>query len=174
MGKKGAYRILVTGSPGVGKTTLVREVVAHLTHRRPAGFYTNEIRERGMRKGFELVSLDGRRGLLSHVDIRGPHRVGRYGVDLEGFDRFLDAIQWPASNAGMVVIDEIGKMECFSERFRALVRQILDSNTPLLATVARRGSGLITDVKKRRDVKLLEVTKRNRDSLAKEIVGRLA
>ena len=164
----------MTGPPGVGKTTLVRKVAADLTHHHPVGFYTAEIRERGARKGFELVGLDGRRGLLSHVDIRSPHRVGRYGVDVEGFDRFLDATQWFAPDTGIVVIDEIGKMECFSGRFRALVGEILDANTPLLATVARRGSGLIAEIKRRPEVELLELTAHNRDALAGEIVGRLA
>ena len=138
------------------------------------GFYTAEIRERGARKGFELVSLDGRRGLLSHVDISGPHRVGKYGVDVEGFDRFLDTIQWPGPGAGLVMIDEIGKMECFSQRFRALVRRILDSGTRVLATVAHQGSGLIAEVKQRPDVELLGLTTRNRDSVADEIVRRFA
>ncbi len=165
---------MVTGQPGVGKTTLVRKAAADLAHRRPVGFYTAEIRERRARKGFELVSLDGRRGVLSHVDVRGPHRVGKYGVDVEGFERFLDTIQWSGPDAGLLVIDEIGKMECFSQKFRALVRQILDSDTPVLATVARKGSGLIGEVKQRPDVELLELTAGNRDSLVGEIVGRFS
>jgi nucleoside-triphosphatase len=136
------------------------------------GFYSAEIREGGVRKGFELVGLDGERGLLAHVDIRSRQRVGKYGVDVQGFGRFLDTIQWHGPDVGLVVIDEIGKMECFSEKFRALVRRILDSNTPVLATVARRGSGLIAEVKQRPDVELLELTTRNRDALGAEIVRR--
>lgn len=167
------YRLLVTGPPGVGKTTLVRKVAAGLAHRHPVGFYTTEMRERGARKGFELVSLDGRRGLLAHVDIRSRQRVSRYGVDVDGFDRFLDTIQWHGPDAGLVVIDEIGKMECFSEKFRALVRRVLDSETPVLATVARKGSGLIAEVKNRSDVKLLELDTSNRNKLVGEIVRRL-
>jgi nucleoside-triphosphatase len=168
------YHVLVTGVPGVGKTTLIRTVVAALAHRRPVGFYTAEIREEGERKGFALVSLDGRRGLLAHVTIRSRHRVGRYGVDVEGFDRFLDEIPFQGPDAGLVVIDEIGKMECASARFRALVRRILDSDTRLLATVARRGSGLIAEVKERPDVEVVELTSRNRELLAGEIAGWLA
>jgi nucleoside-triphosphatase len=119
-----------------------------------------------------LVSLDGRRGLLSHVDLRGPQRVGKYGVDIEDFDRFLDTIPWLEPDIGLIVIDEIGKMECFSGKFQALVRRLLDSDTPMLATIARHGSGLIAEVKRRQDVELTEVTRRNRDALAEEIVTR--
>lgn len=158
----------------MGKTTLVRKVVTGLAHRHPVGFYTEEIRERGVRRGFELVSLDGRRGLLSHVDVRGPHRVGKYGVDVEGFERFLDHLQWVGPAIGLVVIDEIGKMECFSEKFQALVRRILESDTPLLATIAGKGTGLIIEVKRRSDIELIELNVGNRGSLAGEIISRFA
>ena len=57
---------LITGLPGVGKTTLIKKLSEKLKHLHPAGFYTEEIREAGQRKGFELISLDGKRGLLSH------------------------------------------------------------------------------------------------------------
>ncbi len=169
---RGRPRILVTGLPGVGKTTLVCAAVAALGERHPVGFYTTEIREQGVRTGFELVDLAGRRGTLAHVGLRSPHRVGRYGVDVEGLDRFLDSIPWLAPGAGLVVIDEIGKMECCSASFRALVGRILDSDACLLATIARQGSGLIAEVKQRPDVELVEVTMRNRDALVGEIVRR--
>lgn len=165
---------MITGVPGVGKTTLVRAIAAKLADYLPVGFYTAEIRERGARKGFELASLDGRRGVLSHVDIRGGPRVGRYGVDVEGFDRFIDAIQWFAPDSGLAVIDEIGKMECFSSKFQGLVRRLLQSDTPVLATTARKGSGLISEVKQRSDVELLELTSRNRDVIINEVAARFA
>lgn len=168
------WHILVTGRPGVGKTTLARRVVDGLTHLRPVGFYTAEIRERGVRKGFELIDLGGHRGRLAHVDVRGPHRVGKYGVDVEGFDRLLDAINWSGPGAGLVVIDEIGKMECFSETFRTLVRQILDSDTHMFATVALRGGGLIAEVKERPDVELVELTPSSRDSLTDDVLKHFA
>ena len=67
----------MTGLPGVGKTTLIKKISEALEVFRPAGFYTEEIREKGLRKGFALVSLDGRRGMLSHIDLRSSHRVGK-------------------------------------------------------------------------------------------------
>jgi nucleoside-triphosphatase len=169
----GSKHILVTGLPGVGKTTLVVRVATELEEFHPAGFYTVEMRERGQRKGFELVSLNGHRALLSHVDIRSSHRVGRYGVDVEGFDQFLGMIAWADPDTGILVIDEIGKMECFSARFRALVRRALDSNTPVLATIALRGGGLIAEAKNHKDAELLKITQRNRDELADVIIKRL-
>lgn len=136
----------------------------------PVGFYTAEIREAGERKGFELISLDGRRGLLSHKEIKSPHRVGRYGVDVKGFDDFLDSIPWADPSTRMVIIDEIGKMECFSEKFKKILRELLDSEKGLLATIAMEGSGLIAEIKEREDVRLFSVTRSNRDSLLSEIL----
>jgi nucleoside-triphosphatase len=161
--------LLITGLPGVGKTTLIRKLSEALKNFDPVGFYTEEIREGGERKGFELISLNGRKGLLSHKNIRSPYQVGQYKVNVKGFEDLLNSISFFNPLTRLIVIDEIGKMECLSESFKELLKEILDSEKPLIATIALKGSGLIAEVKKRKDVQLFEITKKNRDSLLKEI-----
>ncbi len=157
---------LITGMPGIGKTTVIREIVRTLQPFHPVGFTTEEIRDGGARTGFTLVSLDGRTGLLSHVDIHGSFRVGKYGVDVEGFERFLGSLPFLDQATKYVVIDEIGKMECLSKEFQRLVTAILDSQRICIATIARRGTGFIERVKRRPDISLFELDPGNRESLA--------
>lgn len=126
--------ILLTGLPGVGKTTVIKYLVDSLAPYHPDGFFTQEIREDGIRKGFELVTLDGRRQLLSHVNIPGPHRVGRYGVDLAGFENLLETLDLRQSPSRVVMLDEIGKMECLSPRFIQEVEALLDSSKMVIAS----------------------------------------
>jgi nucleoside-triphosphatase len=165
--------ILLTGLPGVGKTTLIRRLSEELKNLHPAGFYTEEIREEGVRKGFELISLDGKKGLLSHVEIKSPYRVGKYKVDVKGFEGFLDSIAFFAPETKLIIIDEIGKMECLSLEFKRLIKEILNSEKMIIATIAFKGSGLIEEIKKRNDVRLFEITEKNRDSLLPEILSYL-
>ena len=103
--------ILISGAPGCGKTTLFKRLAKGLEHFQPVGFYTQEIREDGVRKGFGLTSLDGQNGLLAHVDLSSDFRVGRYGVDVAGFEEFVSRIPFPDKASKLVMIDEIGKME---------------------------------------------------------------
>ena len=163
--------LLITGLPGVGKTTLIKKITEALKRFDPVGFYTKEIREGGERKGFELISFGGKRGLLSHKNIRSPYKVGQYRVDIKGFEDFLDSISFLNPLTRLIVIDEIGKMECLSDPFKKLLKQILDSEKWLIATIALKGSGLIAEVKERKDVKLFEITKGNRDTLFWEIMN---
>ena len=86
--------LLITGLPGVGKTTLIKKLSEALKSLHPVGFYTEEIRERGERKGFEIISLEGKKGLLSHKEIRSPYKVGQYKVDIKGFEDFIDSISF--------------------------------------------------------------------------------
>jgi nucleoside-triphosphatase len=168
-----AKNILITGLPGSGKTTLIRKLAGELRSCGPSGFFTQEIRVQGTRKGFAMTSFAGATGTLAHVDIRGPERVGRYGVDVAGFERFLRSLPLLDPRNRVVIIDEIGKMECLSARFRDAVSALLDSAVPVVATVARNGGAFIEQIKDRPDVDLVELTERNRNALLGDIASRV-
>lgn len=161
--------ILITGQPGVGKTTLNRGVAQRLQRYHPAGFYTEEIRAKGVRQGFRLVTLDGREQLLSHVDYPGPHRVAHYGVDVEGFERLLDQLDLRHASSAVIILDEIGKMESFSSRFKEEVTALLNSEKTVVATIALKGDEFIQGIKQRTDCRLVTVTPSNRDLLVETI-----
>jgi nucleoside-triphosphatase len=162
--------LLITGLPGVGKTTLIQNLAEELRTFHPVGFYTAEIRKGGQRQGFELISLDGRKRVLSHVEIKSPFRVGRYGVDVRGFEDFLDTLPFFGPESKLIIIDEIGKMECLSPKFRGLLKELLDSERRVVATIALKGTGLIEEVKGRKDVRVFEISERNRARLLPEIL----
>jgi nucleoside-triphosphatase len=168
-----ANNLLITGPPGIGKSTLIRMVCDALGDRNTAGFSTREIRIGGERQGFELVDLLGQTALLSHVDVKSPFRVGKYGVDIAEFERFLKTIPFFEPGIEVIIIDEIGKMECFSALFREIAHSALTSDKKVLATVAFRGGGFIAEVKERWDVHLRTLTWENRDHLLPDIIGQL-
>lgn len=161
-------KILLTGLPGCGKTTSIMKIVADLNCKSVAGFYTEEIRENKTRKGFRWRRLDGTDWILAHVDIKSRFKVGKYGVDVAGFDKnVVPILDTEQKDAELFVIDEIGKMECLSMKFIAAVRELFASDKFVLATVARRGSGFICEVKNYPGVQLFHLTYENQ----KETVG---
>jgi nucleoside-triphosphatase len=94
-------------------------------------------------------------------------------VDIKSFEEFLDSISFFNPLTHLIIIDEIGKMECFSDQFKKIMEEILNSEKWVIATVAFKGSGLITEVRERKDVQLFEITKKNRDSLFSEILKKV-
>lgn len=163
-------KTLITGKPGVGKTTLVQKIIKRIDSINMAGFYTSEIRGTGSRLGFELQGLNGGCRTLAHVEIDSQFRVGRYGVDKDGFEKFLATLDLLNPDVELIVIDEIGKMELFSNRFRDLVCDALNADKQVLATIPLKGNDFIRGIKKRPDIHLLEVTHANRDRLPEAIV----
>jgi nucleoside-triphosphatase len=163
--------LLLTGRPGVGKTTVIRSVAAQLTGWRLAGFYTEEIRDAsGRRTGFRALTLEGRKRAIADARAAGPHRVGKYAVDVGALDELAQEELQLEQGIDLYLIDEIGKMECLSAGFVRAVARLLDSPRPILATVGARGTGLIAEVKRRSDADLWEVTPDNRQDLPRRIV----
>ena len=163
--------ILVTGRPGCGKTTLVERVAAALGER-AGGFTSTEIRGQGGRLGFAIRTLDGREGVLAHVNHKSRHRIGRYRVNV----RDIDAVAVPALDDAMregkiVIIDEIARMELFSEVFCRAVSFALDSPCPVLATIQMRRDPFLDAIREREDVRIITVTPENRKQLVSELLS---
>jgi nucleoside-triphosphatase len=152
---------LLTGRPGTGKTSLIRQAVAGLKGGF-GGFYTEEIRAGGTRLGFKLITLDGDEAVLAHVDFHSRYRVGKYGVDIDGLEQVgVPALAEAIGQRDVIVIDEIGKMELFSSRFREAALEAVQSGKPVLGTVMLSPHPWADDIKRQPQVKLVEVTRTN-------------
>ncbi len=160
---------LLTGMPGTGKTSLIRQVASTLGDK-AGGFYTEEIRIKGVRQGFRIVTLDGQTSVLAHVNIKSPFKVSKYGVDIEGLDSIgVSALQKAAAECDLVIVDEIGKMELFSEKFRNTVLGIIESGKKVLGTIMLKSDPWANQIKKKPQVKLLLVSRNNHTEVLQEL-----
>ena len=158
-------------SAGRGKRLRSGGWGVEIPRQRVGGFLTEEIRGRsGRRLGFRGATFDGRETTIAHVDFAGPHRVAKYGVDVAALDRLAEWALSRIDRQRVFLIDEIGQMECCSERLVEDLRRLLDSGRLVVATIARRGGGLIAQGKERPDAELPEVTPENRDRLVADVL----
>jgi len=166
-------KILLSGRPGCGKTTLVKRLVNHFAQS-AGGFYTEEIRDRGTRVGFKIATLDGDEVVFAHVEIESSARLGKYWLDLPALEAVgVRAVREAVQRGRLVVIDEIGPMEIRSPVFRETVKEALDSKAPLLATVFARSLPFTDMIKSRDDVVVIEVRPDNRERLVSELAEKL-
>jgi nucleoside-triphosphatase len=162
---------LLTGRPGAGKTTLIREVVARLSLN-AGGFYTEELRASGVRQGFKIITLDGQEAILSHVGISSSYKVSKYGVDINSLEEVgVTAIRQALKHSDLVIIDEIGKMELLSPQFSEAVLEAIDSGKKVLGTILLPPHPFADRIKKDPRVKLIEVNRGNHDQALKQILS---
>jgi nucleoside-triphosphatase len=168
-------KLLLTGPPGVGKTTVVKKIIQGIDVD-AGGFFTQEIRAKGKRIGFILKTLENEEGVLAHIDYKGRCRVGRYGVNLSLFETIaIPALEKSLKEREIIIIDEIGKMELFSQRFREMIRQILDQDEKHLLGVIHQGRDpFIGSIKRRSDVEVISINHENRDKIPFQIITRIA
>jgi Predicted nucleotide kinase len=138
------------------------------------GFYTEEIRQRGERVGFKVITLDGEEAVLAHVNLNTEQRVGKYGLDLHALERIgTEAIRMAVRARQLVVIDEIGPMEIKSRIFCDIANEALNSpdTSGILGTITARSFPFTNAIKKRHDITLIEVHPKNREQLVSDLLG---
>ncbi|CAK1595822.1 unnamed protein product [Parnassius mnemosyne] len=171
---------ILTGEPGVGKTTLAKKISSALSSKgvNVIGLYTEEVRNNRVREGFDVLTLEGARGRLARDQtlLDGPvkYKVGKYGVLVEEFeDVALPSLIKPAENGTCILIDEIGKMEFFSDRFKTKIKEIFspNSNDVVLATIPiRKSDNLIESIRNNSRSKVWVVTRDNRNTIHDDII----
>lgn len=165
-------KIFLTGAPSSGKTTVIKKVIQELDH--PVnGFYTEEERVAGKRVGFLMKTLDGRRGYLAHQDIESDFHIRRFGVSIGNIETIAVPSITPV-NRNIIILDEIGKMECFSEVFKQAAIKALDSPNIVVGTITFGGDDFILGIKQRDDMEIHEVTQDNRDLLPGLILRKIS
>lgn len=164
--------IFFSGRPGCGKTTLIKQIISCLRFK-AGGFYTEEIREEGSRVGFKIFSLDGRQGILAHVKFKGKPMVGKYGVNIDALEDIgVNSIINALKENKIIIIDEVGKMELFSVKFKEAVLDALNSDNFVLGTIKSAPCEFTEEIRKRKDVKVIELQRDNgiiKEEILKEI-----
>jgi len=160
----------VTGSPGIGKTTILLKTVEALEKEgyKLGGMLSREAREKSVRVGFEIIDIETKKhGWLAHVQQPNGPQIGKYRVNLADLESIgASAIRNAVVNAQIVIIDEIGPMELHSSVFKEAVTEALNSGKPVIGVIHERAKDrLIDSIRKREDTQVIQVTRGNRESL---------
>ena len=168
-------KIGITGLPGSGKTSALLRVIEMLKEEElTIGGMIDEPIEDGRKKtGFTVRNvLTGEQQMFASVDIESKVVVGKIGVDLSKLEEVgVKAIKDAVDQCDIIVIDEVGKMEVESEAFVTAVKESLEADKPMILTLHKKSRNpLLQDIRRRDDVRILEVTPTNRNILPNKIV----
>lgn len=169
--------LLITGNPGVGKTTVLLKTADMLRTRgfTVGGMLSREVRSSGTRVGFEVLDLyTGKTGWLAHTKQKHGPQVGKYHVNFPDLDGVgTEAIEKANKECDIVAVDEVGPMELFSEKFKLAVKDAVDGRKPVIATIHwRTEDQVLKEIRTRQDAEIFVVTWENRDSLPPAIASK--
>ena len=168
---------VLTAPPKTGKSTAIKKVINMLGAKNCCGFYTKEMIEDGQRAGFKIVTLSGKEGILADVSYDGEYRIGKYGVNLKEFEKValteLESII-NADNNKYVIIDEIGPMQLFSDKYKELLLKIASTDKKIIGTAFYESYDWLDDFKKLDNVELIEINEMNRNDVPMEVVEKIS
>ncbi|MDI6917505.1 MAG: NTPase [Thermoplasmatales archaeon] len=168
-------KIGITGLPSAGKTQALIRVIEMLENEEwvVGGMITEPITKKGKRVGFNVKDwMTKEEDVLAHVKFDSKIKVGKYGVDTDALERIgVKAIEKATEEAEIIVIDEVGKMEVESKKFVQVVKKALETDKSIILTLHKKSRNpLLQDIRRRDDVRILEVTPINRMLLPYKIM----
>ena len=169
-------KIGITGLPGSGKTYALLRVVDMLRSEEEisiGGMVDEPIQKDRKKVGFTVRNLlTGQQQVFASTEIESKIMVGKIGVDLVKLEEVgVQAIRDAMEQCDVIVIDEVGKMEVESEAFVNIVKESLEVDKPMIITLHKKSRNpLLQDIRRRDDVRILEVTPTNRNLLPYKIV----
>jgi nucleoside-triphosphatase len=168
-------KIGITGLPSAGKTNTLIQVIKMLEEEghTVGGMITEPILDDKKRNGLYVMDwMTKKRGVLAATDIHSKFMVGKMGVDLDVLQEIgVQALVNACEKADIIVIDEVGKIEVESDKFRDAVKEALKTEKPMLLTLHKKSRNpLLQDIRRRDDVRILEVTPINRNLLPYKIM----
>ncbi len=120
-----------------------------------------------------MKTIDGKEGYLAHQDIKSDFYIRRYGVSVENIERIAVPSIFPVEN-NIIILDEIGKMECFSLAFKQATTNAIDASNIVIGTITLGGDDFIREIKEREDMEISEVTVNNRNLLPDIILRKIS
>ena len=170
-----SIKIGITGLPGSGKTQALMKVVEmlELEKYKVGGMITEPILEKNKRTGFYVMDWCSKnKAVLAHVSIKSKFMVGKYGIDLTSLDTIgVEALNTACKESDVIVVDEVGKMEVESDKFVTAVKAAMETDKPMILTLHKKSRNpLLQDIRRRDDVRILEVTPINRNLLPYKII----
>ncbi len=168
--------IVVTGAPGVGKTTVVIRVARALREKgvKVGGIVSREIRKNNVRTGFEFIDLaTNGRNILASVTGNGP-KVGKYFVNLAGCSFASKILINAVSHSDVIICDEIGPMELKSREFIDSVKSLLDVNKKVIVVVHQNLQHPLTEEFRNKSIFLININSENREKANEILLDKLS
>jgi nucleoside-triphosphatase THEP1 len=170
-------KILITGPPRCGKSTLILKLINHFTEKNLIihGFLTPEVKKSGMREGFDILDIkSGYRTELARIgNFKTPHKLGKYCIFTEKFEKYLLKLEnFENLKSDLIIIDEIGKMELYSKRFQELIRKMFDSEVIVIATIGEKVQHPVKDyILSLQNITLFNLNRKSQEEVFKNIIS---